>query len=215
MVLYQDRLYDDGASSTAGCPTRSASSPPSAAIPPASRSSRSATIGSTAPSLGKLLKGLGITLFFVCLILVQNVLSRRAKLRLLDLEAALVGGARGDSLVDAGDAGLRRRRSSGSRSRRRIGSAAPSTTSRARDDGSIDLLLAVPAGTGVDAAFASMVLRDLYRRQGGASDPAARVAALFADYERSPLARDVELLCAHFAADGDVRGVLAGLRAPV
>ena len=40
----------------------------------------------------------------------------------------------------------------------------------ARDDGSIDLLLAVPAGTGVDAAFASIVLRDLYRRQGRGAD---------------------------------------------
>ena len=73
----------------------------------------------------------------------------------------------------------------------------------------------MPSGTGVDAAFASIVLRDLYRRQGRAMPPAARVTALLGDYDASPLSRDVEILCAHFGADGAVSGVLAGLRPPV
>ena len=59
------------------------------------------------------------------------------------------------------------------------------------------------------------MLRDLYRRQDGAGEPATRAVALLADYDRSPLSRDIEILCAHFATDGSVRGVVAGLRAPV
>jgi hypothetical protein len=59
------------------------------------------------------------------------------------------------------------------------------------------------------------VLRDLYRRQSRALPPADRVAALLADYASSPLSRDIEILCAHLDRDGVVRGVLAGLRAPV
>jgi hypothetical protein len=145
---------------------------------------------------------------------VQNVLSRRAKLRLLDLEAALAaaraairastpetpaygGGQLGVAFAQAD----------------RLGGTVYDL--HAREDGSIDLLLAVPAGAGVDAAFASIVLRDLYRRQGRAADPAARISALLAEYDASPLSRAVELLCAHFGRDGIVRGVVAGLRAPV
>jgi len=162
----------------------------------------------------KLWKGLGITLFFVCLILVQNVLARRAKLRLMDLEAALSAAraAIRASTPDpppyvAGELGVAFAQAE------RLGGTAYDLA--ACPDGSVDLLLAVPAGAGVDAAFASIVLRDLYRRQDGAGEPAARVAALLGDYDQSPLSRDVELLCAHLGADGLVRGVIAGLRAPV
>ena len=164
--------------------------------------------------LGKLGKGLGITLFFVCLILVQNVLSRRAKLRLLDLEAALSAARAAirsstpeTPAYGAGELGVAFAQAD------RLGGTVYDLA--ARDDGSIDLMLAVPAGTGVDAAFASVVLRDLYRRQGRAAEPAARVAALLADYDASPLSREVEILCARLGADGSVRGVIAGLRAPV
>ena len=164
--------------------------------------------------IGKLLKGLGITLFFVCLILVQNMLSRRAKLRLLDLEAAL-GAARSairsstppTPAYVAGELGVAFAQSD------RLGGTVYDLA--ARDDGSVDLLLAIPQGRGVDAAFASIVLRDLYRRQGRAGEPAARVATLLTDYDASPLSRGLEILCAHFDADGVVRGVIAGLRPPV
>jgi hypothetical protein len=166
--------------------------------------------------VGKLLKGLAITLFFVCLILVQNVLSRRAKLRLLDLEAALSAARAAirsstpeTPAYGAGELGVAFAQAD------RLGGTVYDLA--ARPDGSIDLLLAVPEGTGVDAAFASIVLRDLYRRQGEAAstDPAARVSSLLADYEASPLSRSIEILCAHFGPDGVVRGVLAGLSAPV
>jgi len=214
MVLYQDRLYDDerqldrGLSYALGVIATERGDPTGIALVAFRHDRMNRAV------VGKLLKGLAITLFFVCLILVQNVLSRRAKLRLLDLEAALSAARAAirsstpeTPAYRAGQLGVAFAQAD------RLGGTVYDL--HARDDGSIDLLLAVPAGTGVDAAFASIVLRDLYRRQGRASDPAARVAALLADYEASPLARNVELLCAHFAADGAVRGVLAGLRAPV
>jgi len=214
MVLYQDRLYDDarqldrGLSYALGVVATERGDATGVALVAFRHDRMNRAV------VGKLLKGLGITLFFVGLILVQNVLSRRAKLRLLDLEAALSaaraairastpetpaygGGQLGVAFAQAD----------------RLGGTVYDL--HARDDGSVELLLAVPAGAGVDAAFASIVLRDLYRRQGRAADPAARIAALLADYDASPLSRPVEILGAHLGGDGVVRGVVAGLRAPV
>lgn len=214
MVLYQDRLYDDdrqldrGLSYALGIIATERGDPTGVALVAFRHDRMNRAV------VGKLLKGLGITLFFVCLILVQNTLSRRAKLRLLDLEAALAAARAAirastpeTPAYGAGQLGVAFAQSD------RLGGTVYDL--HAREDGSIDLMLAVPAGTGVDAAFASVVLRDLYRRQGRASDPAARVAALLADYDASPLSRDVEILCAHFGRDGVVRGVVSGLRPPV
>ncbi|HXU71466.1 MAG TPA: hypothetical protein VN947_19170 [Polyangia bacterium] len=214
MVLYQDRLYDDARrldrnlSYALGVIATERGDPTGVALVAFRHDRMNRAV------LGKLLKGLGITLFFVALILVQNVLSRRAKLRLLDLEAALSAARAAirastpeTPAFGAGELGVAFVQAD------RLGGTVYDLA--ARDDGSIDLLLAVPAGTGVDAAFASIVLRDLYRRQGRAEPPAARVAALLGDYDASPLSRDIEILCAHLASDGSVSGVVAGLRAPV
>jgi hypothetical protein len=162
----------------------------------------------------KLLKGLAITLFFVALILVQNVLSRRGKLRMMDLEAALSaaraavrGATKETPRWAAGELGVAFAQAD------RLGGTVYDLD--ADDGGSVDLLLAVSEGDGIDAAFAAVVLRDLYRRHSGVDDPAARIAALLADYDASPLGRNVEILFAQLGADGNVRGVVAGLRPPV
>jgi len=214
MVLYQDRLYDDtrqldrGLSYALGIIATERGDATGVALVAFRHDRMNRAV------LGKLLKGLAITLFFVCLILVQNMLSRRAKLRLLGLEAALSAARAAirsstpeTPLYGAGELGVAFAQAD------RLGGTVYDL--HARDDGSIDLMLAVPSGTGVDAAFASIVLRDLYRRQGRALEPAERITALLADYAASPLSRDVEILCAHLDRDGLVRGVLAGLRAPV
>jgi hypothetical protein len=214
MVLYQNRLYDDsrqldrGLSYALGIITTERGDPTGVALVAFRHDRMNRAV------FGKLVKGLAITLFFVCLILVQNVLSRRAKLRLRDLEAAL-SAARAAIRAStpatpayaAGELGVAFAQAD------RLGGTVYDLCARA--DGSVDLLLAVPAGSGVAAAFASILLRDLYRRQGGADEPAARVAALVANYEASPLSCAIELVCAHFGADGRVRGVLSGLHAPV
>jgi hypothetical protein len=212
-VLYQDRLHDDerrldrGLSYAFGVIATERGDPIGVALIAFRHDRMNRAV------LGKLAKGLGITLFFVCLILVQNVLARRAKLRLLDLEAALSAAraAIRASTPDpppfvAGELGVAFAQAD------RLGGTVYDLTLRA--DGSIDVLLAVPAGAGVDAAFASIVLRDLYRRQGGVGDPTTRITALLGDYDASPLARDLELLCARLGADGVVSGVIAGLHAP-
>jgi hypothetical protein len=83
--------------------------------------------------------------------------------------------------------------------------------------GELELLLAEPEGAGVDAAFASVVLRDLYRRiepERGAGEPAEVARALLTAYDDSPLGRPVELLLVRISSAGRVRGVAAGLRPP-
>lgn len=212
-VLYQDRLYDNAReldksmSYALGVIVTERGDPTGVALIAFRHDRMNRAV------LGKLAKGLGITLFFVCLILVQNVLARRAKLRLLDLEAALAAARAAirastpqTPAYGPGELGVAFAQAD------RLGGTVYEVS--ARPDGAIDLLLAVPGGAGVDAAFASVLLRDLYRRQLGVDDLAARLAALLADYDVAPLARDVELLCARFGADGVVHGLVAGLRAP-
>jgi hypothetical protein len=165
----------------------------------------------------KLLKGLAITLFFVSLILVQNFFSRRAKLRLLDLEAALKAAREAISgtlparpKLDGRDVGIAFTQAD------RVGGTVYDVR---QDAAGVELLVAVPEGAGVDAAFASVVLRDLYRRvvrEPGAAvdDPAELVARLLAAYDDSPLGRPVELMLVRVSPAGEVRGVVAGLRPP-
>src|SRR5262249_50876641 len=88
-VLFQDRLADD-----TGQPQREISYALGAVTLPSGDPDGVVLIVFRNDKLngairGKLWKGLAVTLFFVGLILVQNILSRRDKLRLLDLEAAL------------------------------------------------------------------------------------------------------------------------------
>lgn len=212
-VLYQDRLHDDehaldkSLSYALGVITTERGDPTGVALIAFRHDRMNHAV------LGKLLKGLGITLFFVCLILVQNVLARRAKLRLIDLEAALSAARAAiraatpqTPAYGPGELGVAFAQAE------RLGGTVYDLSAGA--DGSIDLLLAVPEGSGVDAAFASVVLRDLHRRQGRADDLVAGVTALLADYAAAPLSRPVELLCVRFGADGVVHGVVAGLRPP-
>jgi hypothetical protein len=166
-------------------------------------------------TVGKLLKGLAITLFFVSLILVQNFFSRRAKLRLMDLEAALKAARAAISgtlperpALEGRDVGIAFTQAD------RVGGTVYDVRS---DGGELEILLAVPEGAGVDAAFASVVLRDLYRRierAPGVREPAEVAAALLAAYDASPLARPVELLLMRVAPSGALRGVVAGLKPP-
>src|SRR5581483_6191890 len=166
-------------------------------------------------TVGKLLKGLAITLFFVSLILVQNFFSRRAKLRLMDLEAALKAARAAISgtlperpQLDGRDVGVAFSQAD------RVGGTVYDLRA---DGGELEILVAVPEGAGVDAAFASVVLRDLYRRVERAAnlkEPAEIAEALLAEYDQSPLARPVELLLMRVSPSGAVRGVVAGLAPP-
>jgi hypothetical protein len=158
---------------------------------------------------GKLAKGLGITLFFVALILVQNLVARRGKLRLLDLEAALAAARRAirsalpaPPRLDGGELGIAVEQAE------RVGGTLYDIV--IRKSGALEVLLAVPAGAGVDAAFASVVLRDLYRRDFGEGELGAEVERLMRAYDAAPLGRTVELLVLRLFPDGRVEGVTAG-----
>ncbi len=163
--------------------------------------------------LGKLGKGLGIVLFFVGLILVQNVASRKAKLRLMHLEAAQKASREAvratlPSLpgIAWGQAGVALRQAE------RVGGTIYDL--RVDDHGALELLVAVPEGDGVEAAFASVALLDCYRGLPGASSAAERAAALLAAYDQSPLGRPIELMILKVEAGGAVEGVCAGLSPP-
>src|SRR5262249_40114637 len=157
-VLFQDRLADD-----AGQPQREISYALGAVTLPSGDPDGVVLIVFRNDKLngairGKLWKGLAVTLFFVGLILVQNILSRREKLRLPDLEAApkagreAIRGALPSPPVLPG---------------RELGVAFAQAESvggtlyELRREGEVlELMLAVPEGHGVDAAFASVALRE-------------------------------------------------------
>ena len=160
---------------------------------------------------GKLLKGLGIVLFFVGLILVQNVSSRKSKLRLMDLEAAQKAAREAvrstlpkTPTVPWGQVGVALRQADG------VGGLIYDL--RVEEGGALELLLAVPDGGGVDSAFAAVALLGVYRRLSGAPD--RRLEELFAEYDRAPLGRALDLLWCRIDPDGGVRGVCAGLPPP-
>ena len=166
-------------------------------------------------TVSRLVKGAAVTLFFVVLIIVQNVMARRAKLRLYAIEAAL------------------------SAARRAIREALPTPPAGARTltlalaqaenlggtvydlralDGELELVIAVPEGSGVDAAFASVSLRDQYRSVIGeredAPEPEVLAQLILRAYETAPLGRKVALAILRVRDDGQARGVVAGLHAP-
>ena len=165
-----------------------------------------------AASRSKLYQGLAMTIFFVGLIVLQNISARRSKLRRLELEVALssartaIRGALPKvpalAWCDLGIGFAQDERVGGTLYDLRAG------------ESSIELLLAVPEGAGVDAAFASVVLRDVYRRETHEGAPLdEQLWAMLRGYRVSPLARavDVMLLCIE---PGRVRGVVAGLLPP-
>jgi hypothetical protein len=156
--------------------------------------------------LGKLGKGLGIVLFFIGLILVQNVASRKSKLRLLNLEAAQKAAREAvratvpaAPAVPWGKVGVALVQTD------RVGGTIYDL--RSFEDGTLELLHAVPEGEGVEAAFAAIELHDLHHHLEGAAAPADRARALLAAYDREPLGRPMHVLILRIAPDGAVDGV--------
>lgn len=173
----------------------------------------------------RLAKGLGVAVFFVGLILVQNIIGRRDKLRLRRLteeigqaRAALLGPALGgappggaaalsQSLPGAGELGL---------SFQQADTVEGATCElRALPGGGVELLVAVPQGSGLPAAIGAVALCEAYRRDGAWDrPPAERLAALLSDYGQSPYARPILLLLLQVRQGGEVRGASCGLPAP-
>ena len=167
----------------------------------------------------KLLKGLAITVFFLCVILMQQLSARRSKMRLLSLRDALAAArealakALPDAVppVDGMDGGLAFEQAE------RLGGTIFDLKATA-DQSALDVFVALPEGSGVDVAFASIYLRDEHqrkRRENPAATPSELLLSLAAVYAEAPIHRRVELTLFRVdIAAGFVRGVSAGIDPP-
>lgn len=147
----------------------------------------------------KLLKGLGMVLFFVGLIIVQNVLSRRDKLRLLDLETryANAKAALREALPEPHRAGA------GLRIGLSLDQAHGPVDGMVYDviEGptATDLLVIDPDGDGIDAASTALHILKAFRERRSLGAPAplwSEAQALGAAALVIPLTRPIGLLLA-------------------
>jgi hypothetical protein len=214
LVLYQDRLYDEqrhhikDVTYAIGALLDTGGVPRGIALVAFSMDRTNEAIQS------KLIKGAGIVLFFVTLILVQNILSRRDKLRLLDLEARHAAAKRAlrDALEEvptgpALSAGAALSQAPGSVDGMVFGSLS-------RPPG-LEFLVVDPDGDGIDAASVSLHVLNTYRARS-ASHPAAaplpdELAALGEAARAIPLTRPVSLLLLRIDAEsGRLEGLASG-----
>ncbi len=160
----------------------------------------------------KLLQGLAVVVFFVGLIVVQGVMSRRSRLRLLELEAAEDAARRAvraeipPELPQPAGLHLALDLLEG----RRLGGATY-TVSRIGD--AVELLLVLPERGGVEGAVASVALVEIYREVITAEALQDRFRELAAEYATHALARKTGVLLVRVAGRR-IEGVSAGLRAP-
>ncbi len=166
----------------------------------------------TAQVREKLFQGLAVVAFFVGLIVVQGVLSRRSRLRLLELEAA-EDAARRAIRAEIPDAApvlpgydLDVELVVG----KRLGGA---TYTFAQLESGLELLLVLPEKGGVEGAVSAVALVELYREMVKAETVAERFAELITGYSHHALRRRCALVLLR-VGDGRVEGISAGLRAP-
>lgn len=211
-ILYQDRLRDaqrqrDDSTTWALSPLGAAGNRGGAVIVAFDMSRTNAAIR------GKYLKGLGMVIFFVGMILVQNILSRRDKLRLLDVErryqdakqaiASAVVKGKGEAANGVVVEGWLEQ--------------AHGTVDgmvwdvHAGSQGTL-LLVGDPDGDGVEAAAIGLHLLKVFRARRAAQGDApvdlrAEASALGAAALDIPLCRPIGLLLVHIASDGQLRAI--------
>lgn len=203
-VLYQDRLRTpdkqrDEAVTYAIAAVRDGDGKPIGTIVVAFSMDRT-----NAAIRAKYLKGVGMVVFFVGLILVQNVVARRDKLRLLDLEARYAAAKK--ALRDAFGTPVR---DGDLRAAGAIDQAPGAVDGMAIDlstrDG-VELALVDPDGDGVDAAAVALHALKTLRadRSGTLLERATRVGAAVLSI---PLSRPVGILLVRVAKDGTIEGI--------
>lgn len=164
---------------------------------------------------GKYLKGGGLVVFFVLLILVQNVSSRREKLRLLDLESKYA------SAKNSIRAALPKARET--RGLRVAGAMAQSVGSvdgmlwelEPRETG-VELLVIDPEGDGVEAAASALHLRAMYRQRREEkidATPYEELAALGSAARRIPGKRATGVVLLRVDDAGAFTGLRCGMGA--
>ena len=164
----------------------------------------------------KYLKGAGMVLFFVGLILVQNMGSRREKMRLLDLESKYASAK--ESIRNALPAPIE------SDALRVAGAIAQSVGSVdgmlfdawAGEDG-VEIVMIDPEGDGVEAAAVALHVRATYRHRredGTRASLREELAALGAASRRIPGERPLGAIALRIRNDGTVEGVSCAMSAP-
>lgn len=220
MVAYQDRLYDEATRvedrTITWALARVGDGPePRGALVVAMRTDRLRHDMDR-----RLLKGTLVTLFFLAVILVQQLAGRRAKLRMIAMRDALAAARTAlraalptaPPPLDGLDGALAFEQAE------RIGGTTFALRTDPAAPGQLDLFLAEPDGSGVDVAFASVFVRDLERRQRAAGDPSPEplFRRLAAAYRDAPIQRPLKLALYRIdLARGELAGVSAGLDPPL
>lgn len=166
--------------------------------------------------LKKYLKGLGMVLFFVGLILFQNVSSRQDKLRLLDLERRYAEAKRAiratlPGVVQAGDL------SALGVLNQTQGMVDGQLFVLSAHVGSIDVLVLDPDGAGIEAATIALQVRREFlerRKNGPMTDLWSELGSLGEAGAHIPLSRPLGVMLVHIEARGAVSalsGPLGGL----
>lgn len=158
----------------------------------------------------KYLKGLGMVLFFLGLIVFQNLTSRQSKLKLLELEGryaaakaalreALPGVVQAPGLWACGALDQAEGKVDGQLYALHV------------SDGAIDALVVDPDGEGIEAAAVALMVRQAFvtrRAQGPTRDLSAEAAALGTAASSIPLTRPLGLLLVHLDASGAAQGLI-------
>lgn len=208
-ILYQDRLRDaqrrrDDSTTWAITPAEYEGEPAGAILVAfdMSRTNRAVRI--------KYVKGLAIVLFFVALIVFQNVVGRRDKLRLLDLEQRY---ARAKNALRAA-LPEQPRTACGLRVCAALDQARGHVDGLvwdlAADDAGLWLLAVDPDGDGIDAAAIGLHVLSTFRRRhqaGQMFDVLAEVRALGAATREIPLTRPIGVLLLRLERDGRFYGM--------
>lgn len=203
MVIYQDRLRTldrkaDDAVTYALAQVPGKSGPAGALIVAFSMERTNAAIRT------KYLKGFGMVVFFVGLILVQNVMSRRDKLRLLDLEARYAAAKK--ALREAfGKPHLEGPLHVAAAIDQAPGAVDGMCWDVEVHEGSVTLAVIDPDGDGIDAAAVALhALKALRASHDTPLEEARRVGASILDI---PLTRPLGILLLRVDADGTIDGV--------
>lgn len=203
LVLYQDRLrnnerqHDDAITYALG-QVKGENGAPVGAIVVAFDMDRT-----NSAIRAKYLKGFGMIVFFVGLILIQNVIGRRDKLRLLDLESRY--GAAKKKLREAMPKAI----TEGSFKvagaiDQALGAVDGMSWDVMVDDG-LEILLVDPDGDGIDAAAVALLAMRTFRQVRGT--PLERASAIGRAAADVPLTRPVGVTIIHVSPDGTLEGV--------
>lgn len=159
----------------------------------------------------KYLKGLGMVAFFVGLILMQNIASRRDKLRLLDIESRHQGTKNTlRAALPAGpiEHGALIAHGVLEQARGHVDGMVWDVRAEPEPESALALLIVDPDGEGIDAAAVGLhTLRSFRAPESARPQPRDEIAALGTVIANIPLARPIAILLLRVQKNGDFLGL--------